>query len=69
MFTAESDYKKGDWQDIWVGVFWFFMDTHRCFFLQNQRFAMLFRMFDNMPNQKREAHLKNGEKYLGSLNF
>lgn len=27
-----SDYKKGVWQQIWDGLFWRFMDTHRDFF-------------------------------------
>ncbi len=44
-----SDYKKGDWQAIWDGLFWRFMHTHRKFFLQNPRLGMLIRSFDKMP--------------------
>jgi deoxyribodipyrimidine photolyase-related protein len=62
-----SNYKKGEWQGIWDGLFWRFMDTHRSFFLQNPRLGMLVRMFDKMPQEKKDAHIKNGEHYLNSL--
>ena len=42
-----SDYPKGDWQAIWDGLFWRFMDVHRNFFLSNPRLGMLVRMYDN----------------------
>lgn len=62
-----SNFKKGDWQDIWDGLFWRFMDLHRDFFLSNPRLSMLVRMFDKMPVEKRTRHLENGEYYLESL--
>lgn len=64
-----SNYKKGEWQQIWDGLFWRFMDTHRSFFLQNPRLGMLVHMFDKMTEEKKEIHLKNGEEYLKDLNF
>ena len=62
-----SNYKKGEWQEVWDGLFWRFMHTHRSFFLQNPRLAMLVRMFDKMPQEKKNNHIKNGENYLNSL--
>ena len=62
-----SNYKKGEWQATWDGLFWRFMDTHRGFFLSNPRLGMLVRMFDNMPGEKQKQHLKNGELYLQTL--
>ncbi|MDB4534172.1 cryptochrome/photolyase family protein [Vicingaceae bacterium] len=62
-----SNYKKGEWQTIWDGLFWRFMHTHRDFFLSNPRLGMLVRMFDKMPNKKQQQHIENGEKYLGSI--
>ncbi|MEO6537710.1 MAG: cryptochrome/photolyase family protein, partial [Ferruginibacter sp.] len=44
-----SDYKKGEWQKVWDGLFWRFMHTHRAFFLQNPRLGMLVKSFDKMP--------------------
>jgi len=62
-----SDYKKGDWQVVWDGLFWRFMHTHRDFFLQNPRLGMLVKSFDKMTVEKRTAHLHNAELYLGKL--
>jgi deoxyribodipyrimidine photolyase-related protein len=63
-----SNYKKGEWQTVWDGLFWRFMHTHRDFFLSNPRLGMLVRMFDKMPDEKRQQHIENGQKYLGSIN-
>ncbi len=62
-----SNYKKGEWQETWDGLFWRFMDTHRSFFLSNPRLGMLVRMFDKMPAEKKQKHLENGDAYLNSL--
>ncbi len=62
-----SDYEKGDWQQVWDGLFWRFMHIHRDFFLQNPRLGMLVRTFDKMSEEKRSTHLVNAEKYLSSI--
>jgi deoxyribodipyrimidine photolyase-related protein len=62
-----SDFPKGDWQPIWDGLFWNFMDKHRDFFLTNPRLGMLVRMFDKMPHEKRISHIETAEDYLASL--
>lgn len=62
-----SNYKKGEWQTVWDGLFWHFMDTHRDFFLSNPRLGMLVRMFDKMPFEKKQNHLEIGKTYLASL--
>ncbi len=62
-----SDYKKGEWQPIWDGLFWRFMHQHRDFFLQNPRLGMLVAMFDKMPQDKQANHLTNANNYLYSI--
>ncbi|MDN3643762.1 cryptochrome/photolyase family protein [Lutimonas halocynthiae] len=62
-----SNYKKGEWQAVWDGLFWRFMDVHRDFFKQNPRLGMLVNTFDKMPDEKRQKHLENGELYLSKL--
>lgn len=62
-----SDYKKGDWQNVWDGLFWRFMHTHRSFFLQNPRLGMLVKTFDKMPEIKQQAHIYNAEQFLKSF--
>ena len=62
-----SNYQKNDWSEIWDGLFWRFLNTHRSFFLSNPRLGMLVRMFDKMPQEKQQTHLKNADKFLYSL--
>lgn len=62
-----SNYPNGEWQAVWDGLFWRFMDKHRDFFLANPRLGMLVRMFDKMPVEKKTLHLENGENYLSTL--
>ena len=62
-----SNYRKGDWQETWDGLFWRFMHTHRDFFLSNPRLGMLVRMFDKMEEEKKQIHIKNGEAFLNQL--
>ena len=62
-----SNYKKGDWQLIWDGLFWRFMDKHRKFFLSNPRLGMLIKTFDKMEKKKKQRLLSSAENYLNSL--
>ena len=62
-----SNYEKGEWQQVWDGLFWRFMHVHRSFFLKNPRLGMLVRTFDKTSEEKRKLHLSNAEKYLDSL--
>lgn len=62
-----SDYKKGEWQEIWDGLFWRFMDKQRKFFSRNPRLSMLLKTFDKMPEEKRKTHLANANAFLKKL--
>jgi deoxyribodipyrimidine photolyase-related protein len=62
-----SNYKKGDWQPTWDGLFWTFMDKHRDFFLNNPRLGMLIRTFDKMNPEKKELHFKNAQLFFNQL--
>ena len=62
-----SDYPKGEWQEIWDGLFWRFLDKQRETFRKNPRWAMLISTWDKMPLEKREAHLARAEAFLAQL--
>jgi len=62
-----SDYEKGNWQEIWDGLFWRFMQGHRSFFLKNPRLGMLVGTFDKMSTEKQNAHLNNANIFLNNL--
>jgi deoxyribodipyrimidine photolyase-related protein len=62
-----SNFKRGEWQAIWDGLFWRFMDVQRDFFKQNPRLGMLVNTFDKMPDEKKEFHLNKATAYLKQL--
>ena len=62
-----SDYPKGEWQEIWDGLFWRFLDKQRETFRKNPRWAMLISTWDKMPLEKKETHLNNAEPFLTQL--
>jgi deoxyribodipyrimidine photolyase-related protein len=62
-----SDYQKGDWQLIWDGLFWRFMDKHRKFFLSNPRLGMLIKTFDKMAEERKSTLLSAAENYLKTI--
>jgi len=62
-----SDYNKNEWDKVWDGLFWRFMDKQRDFFIKNPRLRMLINTFDKMDPIKKENHLINGEKFIKSI--
>ena len=62
-----SDYEKGDWQQIWDGLFWRFMHVHSDFFLSNPRIGMLVHTFNKMSPEKQQIHLNNANLFLAQL--
>ncbi|RYY70341.1 MAG: cryptochrome/photolyase family protein [Chitinophagaceae bacterium] len=64
-----SDYKKGEWCEVWDGLFWRFMHVNRDFFSGNPRLGMLLKTLDKMSDQKRNAHLAIADKFLTGLSI
>ena len=64
-----SDFKKGEWDTVWDGLFWRFMDKQRDFFIKNPRLRMLVNTFDKMSSEKREVHIINAEKFLEKIDY
>lgn len=62
-----SDYGTGDWQKVWDGLFWSFMDKNREFLSKNPRLKMLLANLDKMDAQKRQQHFENAATFLKSL--
>ncbi|WP_211093294.1 cryptochrome/photolyase family protein [Flammeovirga agarivorans] len=58
-----SNYKRGDWQKTWDGLFWRFMDKHRNIINKNPRLRMLISSFDKMSEDKKNDHLAYAEHF------
>ena len=62
-----SNYPSGDWQNVWDGLFWRFMDKHRVFLSKNPRLKMLIGTLDRMDVSKREQLFSDAEGFLNEL--
>lgn len=62
-----SDYPSGDWDQIWDGLFWRFVDTQQDFFKTNPRVSMMYYSLQKMDPEKKSNHLKNANDFLKSL--
>ena len=62
-----SNYKSGEWCDIWDGLFWKFIKDNEKFFRKQYRLAMLTRNLDKMPQETFKKHLENADKFLNSF--
>jgi deoxyribodipyrimidine photolyase-related protein len=62
-----SDYKKGDWQKIWDGLFWRFLSKNAIVFSKNPRWMMLIKSWEKMEESKRNQHLQEAENFLTKI--
>jgi len=59
-----SNYAKGDWEDIWDGLFWRFIAKHEEFFSSNPRTSMLVHTYNKMSEDRREQLMKTAEAFI-----
>jgi len=62
-----SNYKKGEWSEIWDALFWRWILRNSEKLKGNPRWAMMVRNGEKMSEEKRSAHLKTAASYLKSL--
>lgn len=62
-----SNYKKGDWCEIWDALYWRFIYKYKDRFLANHRMSMMGRMVEKMDSNKLNKHLEVAENYLENL--
>ena len=62
-----SDYRKGDWCEIWDGLFWSFIKRHDAFFRSQYRLAMMARNLDRMAPDVLTTHQRRAGDFLDGL--
>ncbi|MCU0678536.1 MAG: cryptochrome/photolyase family protein [Candidatus Pacebacteria bacterium] len=62
-----SNYKKGDWEEIWTALYWHFIATHKHVFLNNHRLSMMPRLLEKMSPETRNHHLTSAKRWLNQL--
>ncbi len=62
-----SDFENGEWEKVWVGLFWSFLNKHQDFFKSNPRLSMLVHSFNRMSDEKKQEHTENAERFIQTL--
>jgi deoxyribodipyrimidine photolyase-related protein len=60
-------YPKGDWCEIWDGLYWRFIEKHRPLFESNPRLAMMTSHLDRMGEERLGAHKDRAADFLARL--
>lgn len=61
-----SGFRKGDWCEVWDGLYWRFIAKHRKFFESNPRMSVMTAQLDRMGD-KLATHKSNANRFLKSL--
>lgn len=59
-----SDYKKGEWCDVWDGLFWRFIDKHESYFSKNPRLNMMVNSLHKMAPARKKVLLKLANEFI-----
>ena len=62
-----SNYRKGEWSEIWDGLFWRWIIRNSAILKGNPRWAMMVKNGEKMSDEKRDAHLLVAASYLKRL--
>ena len=62
-----SNFKSGDWCEVWDGLYWRWILSHCDQLSKNPRWSMMCAMAIKMSDEKKNTHLENAEKFLSSL--
>ncbi len=62
-----SNEPKGEWCQIWDGLFWTFIGDYTPFFLKNPRLSMMARNWEKQSQEKKEAHRRAADEFLAAL--
>lgn len=62
-----SHYKKGDWSEVWDGLFWRWIFKHKDELAGNHRWSMMCKNAERMDSAKKKNHLDAAENYLNEL--
>ena len=62
-----SNYTKGDWCDIWNGLYWRFIHKNQEKIKKNPRMSMMVNIMKRMDTDKLSSHLEIANKFLKEL--
>jgi deoxyribodipyrimidine photolyase-related protein len=64
-----SDYKKGEWSEIWDGLFWRFIGKNAKFFARNPRMSMMAKTYEKMDPTKKKKLIADADSFLKKISI
>ncbi len=64
-----SDYKKGDWCDVWDALFWRFIGKNASFFQKNPRMNMMAKTYEKMSPAKKLQINSTAENFIAQMSY
>jgi deoxyribodipyrimidine photolyase-related protein len=61
-----SNYKKGDWADLWTALYWVFLNKHKNILAQNPRMNIALKSLRAMRPEVLKDHMAIAKKYLNA---
>lgn len=62
-----SDYKRGEWCEVWDALFWRFIGKHKTFFAKNPRLSMMVKQLEKMDGEKKKRLEKIASDFLKAM--
>ena len=62
-----SNYKKGEWSDIWDALFWNFINKHKDKIKLNPRMGMMVRLLDKKSSEEINVITNRANTYLSKI--
>ena len=62
-----SNFKRGEWCQIWDGLFWRWIEKNKSDLKKNPRWAIMCKRANDMDVKKMNTHIRIADKYLDNL--
>ncbi len=62
-----SNFIKGEWCDVWDGLYWSFIDKNREFYQSNPRMGFVINTIDKMGNERKERIFSAAKHFLNRI--
>jgi deoxyribodipyrimidine photolyase-related protein len=59
-----GDYPKGDWCEVWDGLYWRFVDRKRDLLTRNPRLSMTIKTLEKMDSERRQKIFAKAEEFI-----
>ena len=63
------NFKKGNWCNTMVGLYWRFINRNKEFFAKNPRLSMMVKIFDKMNPERKKLILSEAENFINKNTY